>query len=84
MDIHVSLDSSCTAMMTCRNDMGYKSLLLITTVYILQAKHLAQLVVAGIQVVGRAFAKALRQEIAGNVNISTFVLKWKPVIIIVF
>lgn len=33
---------------------------------VLQAKHLAQLVVAGLQVVGRAFAKALRQEIAGE------------------
>ncbi|XP_050730579.1 mitochondrial import inner membrane translocase subunit TIM16-like [Eriocheir sinensis] len=30
------------------------------------AKHLAQLVVAGLQVVGRAFAKALRQEIAAS------------------
>lgn len=33
---------------------------------VLQAKHLAQLVIAGVQVVGRAFAKALRQEIAGE------------------
>lgn len=33
---------------------------------ILQAKHIAQLLVAGVQVVGRAFVKALRQEIAGK------------------
>ncbi|XP_068228299.1 mitochondrial coenzyme A diphosphatase NUDT8-like [Palaemon carinicauda] len=30
------------------------------------AKHLAQLLIAGVQVVGRAFAKALRQEIAAS------------------
>ncbi|XP_045615673.2 uncharacterized protein [Procambarus clarkii] len=30
------------------------------------AKHLAQLLVAGVQVVGRAFVKALRQEIAAS------------------
>lgn len=30
------------------------------------AKHLAQLIIAGVQVVGRAFAKALRQEIAAS------------------
>ncbi|XP_076046505.1 mitochondrial import inner membrane translocase subunit Tim16 isoform X2 [Oratosquilla oratoria] len=30
------------------------------------AKHLAQVIVAGVQVVGRAFAKALRQEIAAS------------------
>ncbi|XP_042204746.1 mitochondrial import inner membrane translocase subunit tim16-like isoform X1 [Homarus americanus] len=30
------------------------------------AKHIAQLVIAGAQVVGRAFAKALRQEIAAS------------------
>ncbi|KAK7079864.1 mitochondrial import inner membrane translocase subunit TIM16 [Halocaridina rubra] len=30
------------------------------------AKHLAQLLVAGVQVVGRAFAKALRQEMAAS------------------
>ncbi|ROT82478.1 mitochondria-associated granulocyte macrophage CSF signaling molecule [Penaeus vannamei] len=30
------------------------------------AKHIAQLIVAGAQVVGRAFVKALRQEIAAS------------------
>ncbi|XP_060757401.1 coronin-7 isoform X2 [Neoarius graeffei] len=30
------------------------------------AKYLAQIVVMGVQVVGRAFARALRQEFAGN------------------
>jgi len=30
------------------------------------AKHLAQAVIAGVQVVGRAFAKAVRQEIAAS------------------
>ncbi|KAK8734971.1 hypothetical protein OTU49_005753 [Cherax quadricarinatus] len=30
------------------------------------AKHLVQLIVAGVQVVGRAFIKALRQEIAAS------------------
>jgi len=30
------------------------------------AKHLAQIIVAGAQVIGRAFAKALRQEIAAS------------------
>ncbi|RXG71435.1 hypothetical protein Avbf_02157 [Armadillidium vulgare] len=30
------------------------------------AKHLAQIIITGVQVVGRAFAKALRQEIAGS------------------
>jgi len=30
------------------------------------AKHLAQAIVAGMQVVGRAFAKAVRQEIAAS------------------
>ncbi|XP_066967217.1 mitochondrial import inner membrane translocase subunit TIM16-like isoform X2 [Macrobrachium rosenbergii] len=30
------------------------------------AKHLAQLIIAGVQVVGRAFAKALQQEIAAS------------------
>ncbi|XP_076046509.1 mitochondrial import inner membrane translocase subunit Tim16 isoform X4 [Oratosquilla oratoria] len=32
----------------------------------MKAKHLAQVIVAGVQVVGRAFAKALRQEIAAS------------------
>ncbi|KAI5097567.1 mitochondrial import inner membrane translocase subunit tim16, partial [Silurus meridionalis] len=31
-----------------------------------QAKYLAQIVVMGVQVVGRAFARALRQEFAGS------------------
>lgn len=30
------------------------------------AKHLAQVVIAGVQVVGRAFARALKQEIAAS------------------
>ncbi|MPC11682.1 Mitochondrial import inner membrane translocase subunit Tim16 [Portunus trituberculatus] len=30
------------------------------------AKHLAQVVIAGLQVVGRAFARALKQEIAAS------------------
>lgn len=32
----------------------------------LQAKYLAQIIVMGAQVVGRAFARAVRQEYAGN------------------
>lgn len=32
---------------------------------LLQAKYLAQIVVMGAQVVGRAFARALKQEFAG-------------------
>lgn len=31
-----------------------------------QAKYLAQIIVMGVQVVGRAFARALRQEFAGK------------------
>lgn len=31
-----------------------------------QAKYLAQIIVMGVQVVGRAFARALRQEFAGT------------------
>ena len=31
------------------------------------AKYLAQIIVMGVQVVGRAFARALRQEFAGKV-----------------
>lgn len=33
-----------------------------------QAKYLAQIIVMGAQVVGRAFARALRQEYAGNLR----------------
>lgn len=35
---------------------------------LLQARYLAQIVVMGAQVVGRAFARALRQEYAGMVH----------------
>ena len=34
----------------------------------LQAKYLAQIIVMGAQVVGRAFARALRQEFAGKLG----------------
>ncbi len=34
----------------------------------LQAKYLAQIIVMGAQVVGRAFARALRQEYAGMIR----------------
>lgn len=34
----------------------------------LQAKYLAQIIVMGAQVVGRAFARALRQEYAGMIH----------------
>lgn len=33
-----------------------------------QAKYLAQIIVMGAQVVGRAFARALRQEFAGKLD----------------
>lgn len=35
---------------------------------LLQAKYLAQIIVMGAQVVGRAFARALQQEFAGMVH----------------
>lgn len=35
---------------------------------LLQAKYLAQIIVMGAQVVGRAFARALQQEFAGIIN----------------
>lgn len=35
---------------------------------LLQAKYLAQIIVMGAQVVGRAFARALQQEYAGIIN----------------
>lgn len=34
--------------------------------FFLQAKYIAQIIVMGAQVVGRAFARALQQEYAGN------------------
>lgn len=42
---------------------GYVPLCEVLT--LLQAKYLAQIIVMGAQVVGRAFARALRQEYAG-------------------
>lgn len=35
--------------------------------FLLQAKYLAQIIVMGAQVVGRAFARAVRQEYAGMI-----------------
>ena len=35
---------------------------------LLQAKYLAQIIVMGAQVVGRAFARALQQEYAGMIH----------------
>lgn len=43
-------------------------LLLIVCLFFLQAKYLAQIIVMGVQVVGRAFARALQQEYAGMVK----------------
>ncbi|KAB0403236.1 hypothetical protein E2I00_015706, partial [Balaenoptera physalus] len=34
------------------------------------AKYLAQIIVMGVQVVGRAFARALQQEFAGTLTVS--------------
>lgn len=39
-------------------------------VCVLQAKYLAQAIVMGLQVVGRAFARALQQEYAGMLHVS--------------
>ena len=41
--------------------LGIKTLLLYTLT--IMAKHLVQLIIAGAQVVGRAFTQAVRQEI---------------------
>lgn len=38
------------------------------SLFFLQAKYLAQIIVMGVQVVGRAFARALQQEYAGMVK----------------
>lgn len=37
-----------------------------------QAKYLAQIILVGAQVVGRAFMRALRQELAGRSSADTF------------
>lgn len=37
-------------------------------IFPLQAKYLAQVIVMGVQVVGRAFARALQQEYAGRTH----------------
>lgn len=38
---------------------------MFSSFWLLQAKYLAQIIVMGAQVVGRAFARALQQEFAG-------------------
>lgn len=45
---------------------GLSSGLSAGLIHTAMAKHLAQVVIAGMQVVGRAFAKALKQEIAAS------------------
>lgn len=64
--IHVWVTRVCTDVYRIMFDVSSVILLKWLCIVCTQAKYLAQIIVMGAQVVGRAFARALRQEFAGK------------------